>query len=453
MNRRLFWQLNISLLVVSLGVFSVLHYLSSQITVNMTVMDTPYQQRLGIYAQEADRVMQAGDHQGVLALTRKIRNELGVWSAVVLEDNTIIADEVPPDHLNRSLGFQRLVNWPIHEFMRDVLVGFPMPEHQASFVVELPASMYPRGNTALVHNLLTIIIPSLLLTCFCWFFYRYLMKPLEALNNGTLRLAQGDLKARVLPDISAKRQDELTQIAASFDRMAERVECLVNSQRQLLGDLSHELRTPLTRLELALDICEEEQERAETLLPRLRREMQQMHQLVEDALTIAWLDGEPEIDCSDEFNLSTLLDLICDDAEFEYPQRQIERQYDYLLPVESSSQQALAQVVENALRNALKYSFPDQPVQISCERQQGDYLIKVSDRGPGVPEDCLEKIFEPFYKTDKARTREVGGFGLGLALCKRQMTAIGGTIEAKGNVFSGLDIVMILPAESAEAVV
>ncbi|MCP4595289.1 sensor histidine kinase [Neptuniibacter sp.] len=443
MSRRLFWKLNFSFLAVSLIVFSSLHYVSSVLTVSMTEISNDNQQLLLSYAERAEALHNQGDSAAIVALTQEVRDELDVWSAVVSPDNRIISGKALPGHLN--LGFQRYVYWPIHHFMKDVVIGLDFTESNASFVIELPSFMYPNVNTALIHNLLTIVIPSLMLMLFCWIVYRYLMRPLEALNKGTVKLSEGDLSARVLPEISANRKDELTQVAASFDSMADRIERLVTSQRQLLGDLSHELRTPLTRIGLAIDICKQDGEDTKNFLPRLEREVGQMHGLVEDALTLAWLESEPVLEQEGDFNLATLLNLISEDAEFEYPGRSIHRDYPADLYLSGSSQQVLSQCIENVLRNALKYAPADESVEISCLIQQESYLLIISDRGTGVPEDCLEKIFEPFYRTDKARSREQGGFGLGLALCKRQMTAIGGKIWAEVNNNGGLSIKFLIP--------
>lgn len=445
MSRRLFWQLNISLLVVSLLIFSGLHSLAAEITIGMTELDKADQKLLLELGERAEVDVQAGHRDELLALTREIDVHFGSWSAVVLSDNTVISSRPIPDHLNINLGFQRLVEWPVHSFMQNVLIGMPFQDKSATFVIELPQAMYPKVNTSLVHGVLTIVLPSFLMTFFCWIAYRYLIKPLEALNQGALRLASGDLSARVLPDIPNTRRDELTQVASSFDSMADRIERLVNSQRQLIGDLSHELRTPLTRIGLALEICKEDAESAKELLPRLQREVGQMHSLVEDSLTLAWLDGDPKIVREDQFNLATLLDLIKEDAEFEYPGCVITSEYDANLPVSHCSQQALSQTIENILRNALKYSPIGAPIDLQCRSINGEYEVMVSDCGPGVQESELSKIFEPFYRTDKARTREVGGFGLGLALCKRQVLALGGSIKANNRPGGGLDVSIRLP--------
>jgi two-component system sensor histidine kinase PfeS len=443
MSRLLFWQLNISFLAVSLITFSSLHYVSALLTVSMTELSADHQSFLTAYAQRAEILKLQGNTEGLLSLTQEIKEELDVWSGVITIDHHIIASEPVPSRLN--LGFQRHVYWPVHHFMKDVAIGIEIADRQASFVIELPSYMYPHANTALIHNLLTFVVPSLLMMLFCWGVYCYLMRPIEALNKGTIKLAKGELSARVLPELSSKRHDELTRVAASFDSMADRIERLVNSQRQLLGDLSHELRTPLTRISLAIEICKGDDEKSELLLPRLEREVGQMHSLVENALTLAWLDSDPVFEREDEFNLATLLELVIEDAEFEFSNREIKADFSKKLVIYGSSQQILSQCIENVLRNALKYSPENKAVLISCTENESDFRLSISDFGMGVAPDHLDRIFEPFFRTDKARSRELGGFGLGLALCKRQMRALGGDIWAQLNEPSGLSIHFTIP--------
>jgi two-component system sensor histidine kinase PfeS len=329
--------------------------------------------------------------------------------------------------------------------MDKVLIGFPLSQKK-SFIIELPKAMHPRPNTSVVHTLLAMVAPSLMLMFFCCLLYRYLMRPLEALNQATLKLAEGCLDARVGPQMPKRRRDEITQLAASFDSMAERLQRLINSQRQLLGDLSHELRTPLTRIELALDLCRNDEQKALELAPRISRETGLMQQLVSDALTLAWLDGKPHIECVDSFNLATLLDLLCEDASFEYPNHNVVREYKTDCPVKRSNQRALAQAIENVLRNALRYSPPNTEITLRCLlRPEQVFCVEILDQGEGVAEEQLETIFEPFFRTDKARTREHGGVGLGLALVRRQIEAVGGNVYASNNYPKGLRVVLEFP--------
>ncbi len=451
MTRRFFWQMVVSLVIVALLLFSLLHQLAQDVTIQMTRLQQNDQDTLLAYAAQANDAQKSADPLEIILLTQRVADDLSVWSAIQTADGQLISATPIPVSLANNLGFQRHVYWPVHDFMTEVLIGMPLDQEGYSFVIELPANMHPRPNTSIIHTFLTLIVPSLVLLVFCWLFYRYLMKPLEALNRSTVKFAAGDLSVRVQPELSVRRRDEITQLASSFDSMADRIQRLVTSQRQLLGDLSHELRTPLTRLELALDLHRQGGQQAEQLMPRLSREIALMNNLVNDALTLAWLDGETEIHCGDQFNLATLLDLLCEDAAFEYPNHRINRRYSTECLLTNSNNRALAQSIENILRNALKYSPAGSVVTVRCETQaKGGYLLEVLDQGQGVEPDQLERIFEPFYRTDKARSREEGGFGLGLALVRRQIDAIGGAVHARLNHPQGLCIVLTIPNQGKQ---
>ncbi|WP_028469065.1 sensor histidine kinase [Neptunomonas japonica] len=445
MSRRFFWKMVLGLLAVSLMLFSVAHEVSYQVTSWMTEIKPQHRQSLINYSERAEQAYIKGDSEAFLELTEEVESSLGVWSAVRDADGTLHSNKPLPESLADKLGFQRQVDWPVHTFMDKVLIGFPLSQKK-SFIIELPKAMHPRPNTSVVHTLLAMVAPSLMLMFFCCLLYRYLMRPLEALNQATLKLAGGCLDARVGPQMPKRRRDEITQLASSFDSMAERLQRLINSQRQLLGDLSHELRTPLTRIELALDLCRVDEQKALILLPRIGRETELMQQLVSDALTLAWLDGKPQIECVDSFNLATLLDLLCEDASFEYPNHKVVRDYEMDCPVELSNQRALAQAIENVLRNALRYSPPNTEITLRCQlRAEQFFRVEILDQGEGVAEEQLEKIFEPFFRTDKARTREQGGVGLGLALVRRQVEAVGGSVYASNNNPKGLRVVLEFP--------
>lgn len=444
MSRKLLWQLTISISLVALIIFTVLHTLSTYLTTQLTVINREYQTELTAQAESIFGYLRNDN----LLLAEQRSHDLSaredIWIGIFNPKHRLISDAPSPERLKTHIAFQRKVNWPVHPFMTDVLISFSDPESGYSVSIELPKRMFPSINTDWVHYTLTIVIPSLLLGIFCLRLYRYLMRPIEALNRGANEIEAGNLDARVTP-LLPKVNNEFYAVARSFDSMAVRVQELVNSQRQLLGDLSHELRTPLTRLELALDLHEETNDLDE-VFPRLKREVRQMKCLSEDALTLAWLDAQKEIDRSDDFNLSTLLNLIIEDAEFEFPERIIDKDYASLLRLENSNHRALAQCIENVIRNALKYSPEDTSVTIQCQTlTNGFYRIDVMDQGPGIEDALLEHIFAPFFRVDKSRSREAGGFGLGLALTKRQIEAIGGQIKAVNREPDGLTVTLLIP--------
>ena len=226
--------------------------------------------------------------------------------------------------------------------------------------------------------------------------------------------------------------------------MANRIGEQLISQRQLIADLSHELRTPLTRLDIALDAECKREDQSENIR-RVERESRHIRKLVEDTLTLAWLENErPELQ-QESVELVDLLDVIIDDARFEFSDRKLDFSSANSAIVENSSHRAIGQAVENILRNALRYTPIGQVVSVSLTEHGDKYTIAIDDNGPGVPEKHLKNIFKPFYRVDKSREGNNDNFGLGLALAQRQLKAVRASIEANNRSPGGLSMVITIP--------
>ncbi|MGB0733805.1 MAG: histidine kinase sensor domain-containing protein, partial [Pontibacterium sp.] len=171
MSRKLFWQLNISVLVVAIAMFYGLHFLSATLSNSLTKLGDDDQAELLHYASQAQTHWLAQDDEGILQVTTMIGQRWGVWSGVVTSDYQVHTHLAVPAHIN--LGFQRDYRWPVHHFMKNLVVAMPFDDKSVALVVELPEPMYPRVNMSLIHNGLTVVIPSILLSLFCWFAYRY----------------------------------------------------------------------------------------------------------------------------------------------------------------------------------------------------------------------------------------------------------------------------------------
>jgi two-component system sensor histidine kinase PfeS len=223
------------------------------------------------------------------------------------------------------------------------------------------------------------------------------------------------------------KNDEITALAETFDLMAERTESLIITQRQLIADLSHELRTPITRVELAVNCLQEGDTSAIT---RIQKDTQVMRKLVEDTLTVAWLENEkPQLN-QESLELVDLLDCIIDNARFEYPNIKIKTALPNLLPLQKSNNRSLGQAIENVVRNALRHTPEGNNICIALTKNSSHCELIIKDNGPGVPDQHLHNIFKPFFRIEKSRNNESNGFGLGLALAKRQIEAVGGSIIA-----------------------
>lgn len=286
----------------------------------------------------------------------------------------------------------------------------------------------------------------------CFWLARYLTRPLDELRSATKVLAAGDLSARVGRDLGT-RKDEIGDLGRDFDRMAERLETLISTERQLLRDISHELRSPLARLNIALGIARQQAgPHVADSLGRIEHESDRLNQLIQEVLTLARLETglAKSRDC--EVDLALLLDQIVRDAQFEARSRNV-RVYLVASPGcrTVGDPELLRRAVENVVRNAVSYTAPETEVQVRLHRRDTEAgpaaEILVRDHGKGVPDEALADLFRPFYRVESGRDRATGGVGLGLAITDRAVRAHGGTVTAANADDSdgGLMVTIRLP--------
>jgi two-component system sensor histidine kinase CpxA len=291
----------------------------------------------------------------------------------------------------------------------------------------------------------------------CYFLSWYLTKPIVRLRAATRQLSAGDLTARAGAPPSGRR-DEISGLMRDFDAMAERMESLVKAQSRLLNDISHELRSPLARLNVALGLARKRSGSESTeMLERMELEANRLNELIGRILTLARLeDGEQRVPRTPA-PLDELVLNVAEDAEFEAQARHCHvrstiPEGDWGVRGNAS---LLHSAVENVVRNAIRYTRDGTTVEIQLQRTEGpngaEALLAVTDFGPGVPPESLEKLFQPFYRLDDARDRLTGGVGLGLAITERAVRFHGGRVVASNRVEGGLLVEIRLPLISAGA--
>ncbi|RTZ86985.1 MAG: hypothetical protein DSY95_02865, partial [SAR324 cluster bacterium] len=268
-----------------------------------------------------------------------------------------------------------------------------------------------------------------------WLILRKILQPLNWLSDGVYALGEGNLEHR-LPE---KRGDELGNLAKAFNRMSERIREMLSAREQLLLDVSHELRSPLTRMKVALEFIPEDASR-ESLLD----DVQEMEQMVTEILETARLKSEYGQLNLQKTDLVKLIQDICITFEGQTPGIRFENAPETCQTFADAEQ--IETVLKNLLANALKYSPAENaPVEIRLKKSDAGTLIEIQDHGPGIQDEELDLIFEPFYRTDKSRNRKNGGYGLGLSLCKTIIEAHGGTIDVQSNTGKGAMFSLHLP--------
>jgi signal transduction histidine kinase len=230
--------------------------------------------------------------------------------------------------------------------------------------------------------------------------------------------------------------------------MAERLQRLLESQRQLLRDVSHELRSPLARLRIASELARDEP--AATHFERIEQEAGRLEELIAQMLLVARLDSPMNAATREPVDISGIARQVCEDAQLEASARQVR-----VVPrigdgcTVSGRPDLLQSAVENVVRNAVCYTGTGTPVEVEARCDASDWHLTVTDQGPGVPDDQLEAIFKPFHRVSSARERDTGGYGLGLAIAERAVKAHGGTIRAENVPGGGLRVEIRLPATQA----
>lgn len=271
-----------------------------------------------------------------------------------------------------------------------------------------------------------------------------LTRPMRQLREGFSRVAEGDLSVRLFP-IMRKRHDEISNVAEAFDAMVERLDTLVRAREELLHDISHELRSPLARLQLATGLARQTPESVNSSLDRIDEEARRLDKMIGELLTLSRAEHE-SIPDEQYFDLTGLLQAVITDVRYEaqIPGVQVELQVDdradYTV---RGNAELIRRGAENVLRNALRFSLPGQRIDVHLRAEQQWLVIQVRDQGPGVDEDKLSSIFDPFVRVNSPLMGK--GYGLGLAIVRKVVMAHHGEVEARNRPEGGLELTLRLP--------
>jgi two-component system sensor histidine kinase CpxA len=308
-----------------------------------------------------------------------------------------------------------------------------------------PFGIFGTADTAVIGLIATLLVSAIV----CLLLARYLSDPVRHLRAATRSIAAGDLSVRVA-SLVGRRRDELSLLAVDFDAMAERLRTLLESQRQLLRDVSHELRSPLARLQIALGLARRPQANLEQELDRIEREAQRLDELIGEILSLSRLEDPTRTLSAESVNLPELLEALADNARLEAEPRWV--RVDLVAPVAltlEGDRELLFRALENVVRNAISYSPQGALIQLSLRQREQDAVIEITDQGPGVPSELLDRIFEPFFRVGKAREHDSGGHGIGLAITARVVALHRGTVRARNVPAGGLQVEITLPLHQA----
>ena len=280
---------------------------------------------------------------------------------------------------------------------------------------------------------------------------RSLVRPLRELVASVETFGDGDLTVRA----RASRTDEIGDLARAFNSMAANLQAHLMAEKELLANVSHELRTPLARVRVVLETAKEDPSRAATLLGEISRDLTDLERLTDDVLATIRLDfaaagPSAKIRVRPEWvDLNALLQRAVGRCVETHPEREIELDVRGEVAGVVGDPALLLRLHENLLENACKYS--SSAIRVVIEQHDATLVVRVEDDGIGIDPSDLERVFEPFFRSDRSRGRASGGTGLGLTLCRRIVEVHDGTIVAESAAGVGTVVIVRLPAARSQA--
>ncbi len=277
----------------------------------------------------------------------------------------------------------------------------------------------PEALLPLISMVVAVIVVA-------WWTARRVVGPMRALAIGAERLGRG-LDADPLPMTGPS---EVLETTRAFNRMKDRLTRFVNERTRMLAALSHDLRSPLTAMRLRIEMLDETDDSI-----RLKALVEEMQTMAEATLEFA--GGVARSEPAATVDIAELLrDLVSDVGDDRARLTASEPLFTTIRP------QSLSRAFRNLIENAVRYG---RTAEVSLKQEPGVAVVAIADAGPGVPEDQLEAVFEPFVRLESSRSRDTGGVGLGLAIARTVVQAHGGTVTLRNLPDRGLEATVRLP--------
>jgi signal transduction histidine kinase len=412
---------------------------------------------LSLVGSSAQKSAEAYDREGQRALASyldQFEQSNGISSVLLNDQGTELSGRAVPDgwgELASRAAKTGITQFNVSSTALVVAQQVVTPAgHHYVFVSRLTRAPFSVSLRTQALRLLAVLLTGGL---FCYGLASYLTTPIRKLRGTTHEFADGNLGARAAVKL-VKRRDELGQLGSDFNTMAERLQSMVAAQHRLLGDISHELRSPLARMSVALELARKRAgSEAKSALDRIEHEAETLNEMIGHLLKLTRLESGTDGLRRTEVDLAQLVREVADDADFEARSR---NRSVHVVTCDNCStkgtEELLRSAVENVVRNAVRYTAEGTEVEVALRLQNGSEnsaVISVRDHGQGVPEEAMDKIFHPFYRTEDARDRESGGSGLGLAIASRAVRLHGGSVRAANATNGGLEVTISLPANGS----
>lgn len=315
-------------------------------------------------------------------------------------------------------------------------------------VIYVPKRIPGQEEHYAVFNKAKDVLPIFIIICtiLCYGLARYISKPIIELQTASRKFADGDFSQKITEQ-SKRRNDELGDLAKDFSNMAERIESGIQSQKRLFNDISHELRSPLARMQVSLELLQmKASDNEKSLINRLEKDLNRMNALISELLQFSKLENQEIGRATEDIMLADCLRNVCADAEFE---GKTVHKGVILHIKENCSIKGVPALIErafeNVIRNGLRYTAENTAVEVTLQKKENEAIVTIADRGPGVPEAEIEKIFAPFYCVNLDRNPQKGSIGLGLSIAQRAIRLHNGTISMANRPDGGLEATIKLP--------
>ena len=404
---------------------------------------------------EASEALAGGGRQGLAQWVRDFPQSRAVTIFVIDADGQDLLGRRIPFGMSRSFRRHRE---HLHEQRNDrdeprnLRRSRPHPQLVAAdggvytFLVSpsrIPQVIWTSADARLLLFALALLVSAIV----SYFLANAISKPVRKLRNATVALAGGDLDIRVAESVG-RRRDELGMLGRDFDAMAANLQRAAARQTELSRNISHELRSPLARMRVAVELARQ-QNGDMPEFARLDDEAERLDGLIGQILSYTRLDASPDRD-PEPIDLAELLNEVVENVNYECRSEGIDGisvvARINASPTITGHARAMISAIENVLRNAVRHSPPGSDVQILLGDNGHTASIEIRDHGPGVHEEELARLFEPFFRTrSAAESGQATGTGLGLAIAARAVRINGGTITAGNHPDGGLVVRISLP--------
>ncbi|WP_020563958.1 ATP-binding protein [Methylosarcina fibrata] len=425
----------------------------------MTDAERKSETSIDIYAEPfvsaASQILQKG---GVDVLNDFLKETLNTPAprvfAVDDQGKDLLNREVPPEIIEQAEALLAKNPKIVRRILADngltYLVFALFPEHALTKASSYPPDgngspiklkhKYPEPPPIWLPVLLGFIVSLMFSGMLAW----YLAKPIRQLRSAFDSVAKGDLDTRAAQTMR-ERRDELSDLGKNFDDMVSKIQVLVDAQQRLLHDVSHELRSPLARIQAAIGLAYQQPDKMPLTLERIEKESQRMNDLVGELLALSRLEagviGKLEV-----IDINELIAEIVEDARLEADSKNVSIKLTTTEEVFIKGFYGLLnRAIENVLRNAIKHTRSNSEVTVSANLGVSDHqlYIDITDQGPGVAENELSAIFEPFFRGSNSQKSQ--SIGLGLAIAQKAIEAHNGKISACNRKEGGFRVKINLP--------